>query len=196
MTNLIRHLSTSTLISGLLTIALGVLVLVWPGKSLLVAATLFGVYLLVAGFAEIFLAFTLPASAASRILLFIAGAASLVLALLSFRHFGDAYAILLLSIWIGVGFIFQGVAETTTAVSFPRLPARGWYIFGGVISVIAGIVMLAWPFASIAVLTLVVGAWLVVIGFVQVVRSFQIRHDARDLHAAAHKAAGFAGSPA
>jgi len=132
MTSLMRHLSTATLISGLLTIALGVLLLVWPGKSILVAATLFGVYLLVTGFAEIFLAFTLPVSAASRVLLFISGALLLILAILSFRHFGDVYAVLLLSIWIGVGFIFQGVAEITTAISYPRLPGRGWYIVAGV----------------------------------------------------------------
>jgi len=36
-----------TLASGLLAVILGILVLVWPGISILVAATLFGVYLLV-----------------------------------------------------------------------------------------------------------------------------------------------------
>jgi len=43
-------------------------------------------------------------SAGGRILLFISGTASLVLAVLTFRHFGQAYAVLLLAIWIGVGF--------------------------------------------------------------------------------------------
>src|SRR5689334_1580827 len=99
------------LVAGLLTIVLGGIVLAWPGPTFLVASTLFGVYLLLTGFTELFLAFTLPRSAATRVLLFISGALSLVLAVLSFRHFGDAYAILLLSIWIGIGFIFQGVSE-------------------------------------------------------------------------------------
>jgi uncharacterized membrane protein HdeD (DUF308 family) len=36
-----------TLASGLLAVILGILVLVWPGISILVAATLFAVYLLV-----------------------------------------------------------------------------------------------------------------------------------------------------
>ena len=181
MTRLMRQLSTSTLISGLLTAALGVLILVWPGKSILVASVLFGVYLLVTGFAEIYLAFALPVSAANRVLLFIGGALSLILAIFSFRHFGQEYAVLLLSIWIGVGFIFQGVAEITTAIGYPELPGRGWYIFAGVITLIAGIVVLAWPFDSIVVLALVTGAWLVVIGLMQVVRSFQIRREAHAL---------------
>ena len=45
------------------------------------------------------MASTLPGSAATRVLLFISGALSLVLADKSFRHFGDAYAVLLLSLW-------------------------------------------------------------------------------------------------
>jgi uncharacterized membrane protein HdeD (DUF308 family) len=49
------------------------------------------------GLIELFLAFTLPRSAAMRVMLFISGAPSLVLAVLAFRHFGDTYAVLLLS---------------------------------------------------------------------------------------------------
>ena len=45
------------------------------GPSILVASTLFGVYLLVSGLAELFMALTLPRSAATRVMLFISGAA-------------------------------------------------------------------------------------------------------------------------
>src|SRR5277367_3512237 len=120
------------------------MVLAWPGPSILVAATLFGVYLLVSGFTEVFLAFTLPQSAAVRVLLFIAGALSVVLAILSFRHFGEGYAVLLLSLWIGVGFIVLGISEVAVAASLPALPGRGWYVLLGVVSVIAGAVVLVW----------------------------------------------------
>ena len=51
------------LVSGVLTIILGAIVLAWPGPSILVASTLFAVYLLVAGFAQLFMALTLPRSA-------------------------------------------------------------------------------------------------------------------------------------
>ena len=126
---LLHHLWKSALLSGLLAVVLGVLVLVWPGKSIIVAAVFLGIYLVVSGVAQVIFAFSLPVSAASRILLFVSGAASLVLAVLAFRHFGEGYAILLLAIWIGVGFVFRGVATTVAAVSDPHLPARGWSIF-------------------------------------------------------------------
>jgi len=166
------------LVAGLLTIVLGAIVLAWPGPTILVASTLFGVYLLVSGFVELFMAFTLPRSAGTRVLLFISGALSLVLAILSFRHFGDGYAVLLLSLWIGIGFIFQGVSAAAIGVSESDLPGRGWYIAAGIISVLAGLVVLVWPFDSIAVLTLAAGICLVIIGITQIVHAFQTRKHA------------------
>jgi len=167
------------LVAGLLAIVLGALVLVWPGPSILVAATLFGVYLLLSGMIELFLAFTLPRSAGTRVMLFISGALSLVLAVLSFRHFGDGYAVLLLSLWIGIGFIFQGVTGVAVGIGESELPGRSWYVVAGVISVLAGLVVLVWPFASIAVLTLAAGIWLLIIGITQIVQAFQTRKAAK-----------------
>ena len=114
------------LVFGVSAMIVGALVLGWPETSILVTTTLFGVFLLVAGLAQVFFALTLPGSASDRVLLlFIGGALSLLLAILSFRHCGDAYAVLLLAIWVGVGFVFQGVPETVTAVNYRQLPGRG-----------------------------------------------------------------------
>ncbi len=184
-------LGKSTLLSGVLAVVLGALILFWPGKSLIVAAVLFGVYLLVSGIAQVIFAFALHVSAGSRILLFISGEASLILAVLAFRHFGEGYALLLLAIWIGIGFIFRGVA--TTAMAFGELkgtPGRGWSLFFGVITVIAGIVVLAYPFDSLVTLTLVVGIWLVVIGIVEIISGIQIRKTGKEVHTAVNEALG------
>jgi uncharacterized membrane protein HdeD (DUF308 family) len=178
---MLPHLWKSTLVSGVLTLIVGVLVLSWPGISVLAAAIAFGVYLLITGVAQVVFAFSLHVSAGSRILLFISGAASLILAVLAFRHFGQGYAVLLLAIWIGIGFVFRGVATTVSAVSDPTLPGRGWSIFLGVITLLAGIVVLASPFASIVTLALVVGIWLAVIGIFEIVASFGIRKASKEL---------------
>ena len=181
--SLLPHLWKSTLLSGILSLVLGVLVLVWPGRSILLAAILFGIYLLITGIAQVIFAFSLHVSAGSRILLFISGAAALILAVLAFRHFGKdpLTAILLLAIWIGIGFIFRGVATTISALSDPALPGRAWSIFVGVISLLAGIVVLASPFESIAVLAMVVGVWFIVIGVFEVLSSFGIRKASKTL---------------
>jgi len=85
---------------GVLTLILGVVILVWPGISIGVAAVLFGAYLIVSGLAQVIFAFALEVPGGERVLLFISGALSLVLGVLAFRHLGEGYAILLLAIWM------------------------------------------------------------------------------------------------
>jgi uncharacterized membrane protein HdeD (DUF308 family) len=90
--------------------------------------------------------------------------------------------VLLLAIWIGVGFIFRGVATTVSAISDPTLPGRGWNVFVGVISLVAGVVVLASPFDSIGTLAFVVGIWLIVIGVMEVVSAVAIRRTTQHVH--------------
>jgi uncharacterized membrane protein HdeD (DUF308 family) len=179
---LLQHLWKSTMISGLLVVVLGVVILAWPGKSIIVASVLLGIYLVVSGVAQVIFAFSLHVSAGSRILLFVSGAASLILAVLAFRHFGEGYAILLLGIWIGVGFVFRGVATTVTAISDPKLPGRGWAIFFGVITLIAGMIVLAYPYDSLLTLTLVTGIWLIITGLFEIISGLMIRRDRDKVH--------------
>jgi uncharacterized membrane protein HdeD (DUF308 family) len=186
---MLQHLWKSALISGILAVILGILVLAWPGKTIVIAAIFFGAYLLINGIAQVIFAFSLHVSAGGRVLLFISGAASLILAVLAFRHFGEGYAVLLLAIWIAVGFIFRGVATTVSAISDLTLPGRGWNIFFGIISIIAGVVVLASPFESIVTLTLVVGIWLIVMGVFEAASAFGIRKAGKDLAGAPDKPA-------
>jgi uncharacterized membrane protein HdeD (DUF308 family) len=181
---LLPHLWKSTLASGILALTLGILVYLLPGDSILVTAILFGIYLLVTGVAQVVFAFSLHVSAGGRVLCFVSGAASLVLGLLCFRNFGEGYAILLLAIWIGVGFIFRGVATSISAISDPHLPGRWWQIILGAISLVAGMVMIGAPFKSLTILTLLVGISLVMIGTFEIVSAFGIRSASNRVHEA------------
>jgi uncharacterized membrane protein HdeD (DUF308 family) len=170
---LFPHLWKSVLLTGILSVILGAMVLRWPGATIVTAAIFFGAYLLVTGISQVFHAFTLHISGGGRALLFISGAASLVLAVLAFRHLGDA--IWLLAIWVGIGFIFRGVAEAASAISDHDTPGRGWQIFLGIITLIAGVIVLAYPITSLGTLTLVVGFWLIFVGVMEIIASFGIR---------------------
>ena len=172
--SLLKHLWMSTLLSGVLAVILGVLAWTWPTVTIIVTAIFFGAYLLITGITQVVFAFSLHVSAGGRVLLFISGAAALILALLCFRSLEES--ILLLSIWIGIGFIFRGVATAVSAISDSTLPGRAWEILIGLLSLVAGIFMLAWPLESLETLTRVVGIWLIVIGVFEVVSAFGIRH--------------------
>ena len=173
--SVIHNLWRSALALGVLTLGLGAVVLIWPGDSIVIASAVFGVYLLVAGIAQAIAAFAVDMSTASRVLFFISGALSVALGYFAFRDFNNGAAVWMLAVWIGVGFIFQGVTATALAIDVPALPARGWYIFVGILTVIAGVVTLVWPISSIAVLAIVAGAWLVVIGITEIVGALSAR---------------------
>jgi len=173
--SVIRHLWKSALALGVLTLVLGAAVLIWPGDSIVVASAVFGVYLLVSGIAQAIAAFAVDMSTASRVLFFISGALSVALGYFAFRDFNNGAAVWMLAVWIGVGFIFQGVTATLLAIDVPALPERGWYIFVGILTVIAGVVTIVWPISSIVVLTIVAGAWLVVIGITEIVGALSAR---------------------
>ena len=74
-----------TLFVGIVAIALGVIVLVWPGKTLFVAGVLFGIYLIVSGIGYMVAAFGADVGGAMRVLSFITGAVSVVLGVFCFR---------------------------------------------------------------------------------------------------------------
>ena len=171
--SLFPHLWKSVLVTGILTVILGAMVLAWPGPTLWVAAIFFGVYLLITGIFQVFQAFSLPISGGGRALLFISGAASLVLAVLAFRNIGNA--VLLLAIWIGIGFVFRGVATIAAAISDRGAQGRVWEILIGVISLIAGVVLLAYPFDSLPALLWATGISLIVLGVAEIVSAFGIR---------------------
>ncbi len=162
---------------GILAVTLGVIVLAWPGKTLVVAGVLFGIYLVVSGIGYVFAAFGTHAGAAMRVLTFIGGIVSLVLGFFCFRD--KLESIMLLALWVGIGWVFRGVTLLAAALSFDHMPARGWQAFSGVIIVIGGGVLIISPLDSIAILALVAGCWLIAIGIMDVITAFQVRSRAK-----------------
>ncbi|MFJ4845202.1 MULTISPECIES: HdeD family acid-resistance protein [unclassified Streptomyces] len=161
------------LTAGVAAIVLGVCVLAWPGETLLVIGVLFGIYLLISGVFQLAGAFGPHVPGGMRVLHFVTGALSILLGLICFR--GAAQSLLLLALWIGFGWLLRGIMLVAAAVSTEGLPARGWQIFFGAITLVAGIVLIVSPFGSLAALTLVSGVWLVVLGVAEIVHAFHIR---------------------
>jgi uncharacterized membrane protein HdeD (DUF308 family) len=180
--NLLRVLSQSAweflLILGLVSVAIGVITLVWPGRTLQVIGILFGIYLLVSGVVEIVTAFGDHVSGGMRVLNFIVGALSIVLGLFCFR--GALESVLLLSLWIGIGFLMRGLAMTIATASAPTgTPGKGWGIFLGLVVTVGGIVVISWPIGSIVTLAVFIGIWLIAVGLVEIFHAFRIRSQMR-----------------
>ncbi|MCC9306588.1 DUF308 domain-containing protein [Kitasatospora sp. RB6PN24] len=170
----------SALTIGLLGVLLGIIVLAWPERTLAVVGVLFGVYLLISGILQLVLAATVHASTGLRVLGFISGALSVLVGLLCFR--GPYQSVLLLSLWIGIGWLFRGITATVAALDLPSgTPGRGWYTFLGVITALAGTILLVDPFSSILALAVMAGIWLLVIGLIEIGHAVSLRSQAKRL---------------
>ncbi|MFE5286331.1 HdeD family acid-resistance protein [Nocardia sp. NPDC056611] len=178
---LARSAWQSILVTGILSVVLGILILVWPGPTLVVAGVLFGIYLLVSGVFQLIAAFGLHVSAWMRVLSFITAILSFILGFFCFRN--EFQAIGLLALWIGITWIFRGTAVLVAAMSDSAVPGRGWQILFGILLIVGGGLLIVEPFRSITTLVVVVGCWLIVIGIFEVISAFQVKRTAKHVAA-------------
>jgi uncharacterized membrane protein HdeD (DUF308 family) len=172
---------------GILTVALGIAVIVWPGVTLLVVAVLFGVQLVVFGVFRFVSAFTMHnLSAGGRILYVLLGVLSLIVGLWAIRRVD--VTLVALAVFLGIYWIVNGFVEVFTAFE-PGMPSRGWTIFMGLLSIVAGLVVLAYPGISLVTLAIFLGIWLLIFGFMEISSAFRLRsigHEASHRIAHAH----------
>jgi uncharacterized membrane protein HdeD (DUF308 family) len=167
---------------GILTGAAGIAVLVWPGVTLLVVAVLFGIQLVVFGIFRFVSAFTMRnLGAAGRTLYALLGVISLIVGLWAIRHVD--VTLVALAVFLGIYWIVNGTVEIFTAFE-PAMPSRGWTVAMGVLSVIAGLVVLAYPGISLVTLAVFLGIWLLIFGFMEISSAFRLRSIG---HAASHQ---------
>lgn len=159
---------------GIITVIVGIAALAWPGRTLVVVAVLFGIQLIVMGifrFASAIASDDLTGG--SRVLLALLGVLSLIVGLYAVRHV--LITLLALALLLGIFWIVSGAVELFMALSHREMRHRGWNSVMGVISVVAGIIVLAIPGISLLVLAVVLSVWLVFFGVMQISIAVRIR---------------------
>ena len=156
---------------GILSVLVGILAIAWPGKTVVVVAFLVAAWLIVSGIFQIIRGFSHGLSGGMRALLFISGILSLIL---GFIAIGSVFqAVEILAILVGIGFLFRGFGLLFSGGE--GSVGRGWTIFGGIVMLIGGFVVLVYPYASVATLAWVMGIWLVIGGIFEIIAAFMLR---------------------
>lgn len=159
---------------GLLTLIAGIAVLAWPSETLLVLAVLFGIQLIVSGIFRFVGAFAVDdLTGGTRVLFALLGVLSIIVGLWAVRHV--VLTLLALTVFLGIYWVISGVIEIFTALSHREMPQRGWTVAMGVLSVLAGIIVLAYPGLSLLGLAIVLGVWLLIFGVMEMVAAFRLR---------------------
>lgn len=159
---------------GVLTLLAGIAVLVWPSQTLLVLAVLFGVQLIISGIFRFVAALAVDdLTGGTRVLLAILGLLSVIVGLWAVRHV--VLTLLALTVFLGIYWVISGVIDIFTALVHRGLPERGWTVLTGVLSVFAGIIVLAFPGLTLLGLAVILGIWLLVFGVMEMMAALRLR---------------------
>ena len=164
-----------TLIAGIITLILGLVVAFRPSGSLNVIAVLIGVLLIIGGLFHLISMF--GSGASHRVWLGISGLLLVVLGVILIRHLHLTVA--LMGLIIGIAWIVQGLSALAAGLSGAVGEGRGWWIFFGIVSLIGGIVVTAFPTNSVTVLAVLVGIWFIVQGIFEIIGAFVLRRMTR-----------------
>jgi uncharacterized membrane protein HdeD (DUF308 family) len=111
--------------------------------------------------------------ASHRVWLGISGLLLIVLGVILIRHLHLTVA--LMGLIIGIAWIVQGLSALAAGLSGAVGEGRGWWIFFGIVSLIGGIVVTAFPTNSVTVLAVLVGIWFIVQGLFEIIGAFMFR---------------------
>jgi uncharacterized membrane protein HdeD (DUF308 family) len=178
----------ATVVVGVVTLILGLIVSFHPSGSLNVLAVLIGILMILSGLFHLVRIFGPGES--HRVWLGIAGLLLIVIGVVLIRHLHLTTA--LIGLLVGLTWIVQGVTALIAGFSGPSGEGRGWWIAFGALGVIAGIVVTASPVTSVTVLAVLLGIWFIVIGIFEIIAGFMLR---RAVHTAEATLAGSAAGP-
>ena len=158
------------LLQGILALILGIALLVWPGVSLLLLVTFIGVYWLGTGVLTIISAFTDRSRWGWRLL---SGVLSILagLVVLLYPFYSAVLLPALLIIFIGLWGLVIGFIMLVQAFR-----GAGWGAgILGVLSIIIGLLILANPLVSAAVLILMIAVFAIIGGIAAIFMAFRLR---------------------
>ncbi|MEE3849945.1 DUF308 domain-containing protein [Gordonia sp. LSe1-13] len=162
---LVAAVRTTMIVTSVVGIVLGIIALVWPAATLLVIGVLFGISLIVAGLFRLYGAFASSLlSGGWRFVLGLIGV--LILAAGIIALFNPEESLVFLAIFIGIGWIFQGIADLTHASAGSLHTPRWLLILSGVVSIIAGIVMMLIPGLALTTFLIIAAIMLIVVSVV------------------------------
>jgi uncharacterized membrane protein HdeD (DUF308 family) len=160
---------------GLLAILFGVIALAWPRITIAALVLVFGIYALVDGVAALYSAVTRRNLAgADRGWLVLQGVLGIIVGVMVFVWPGITALILL--VLIAAWALVTGVLQIMAAITLRREIRNEWLLLiGGILSIIAGIILIVRPGVGALALILVIGIYAILYGIAQLVLGFRLR---------------------
>jgi len=174
------------LITGLMLVVLGLLLLTYPGITLLVFIELFGLFMILLGVMEVFFGVSTPRGTAHRWLFALNGFLSIIIGLIavSLPEVTLIAIIYLLAAWAMVWGIFELAAAFTASedINLHVYGHRGrWFaLIAGFLAIVLGIAIFTYPEATLDVIVLLFGFMIIVVGLFTAFSGYHSRNKKKD----------------
>ena len=165
-----------TLILGVLTLILGLVVSFHPTGSLNVVAVLLGVLMILSGIFHLLRVFSRDEQ--HRVWLGITGLMFVGVGVLLIRHLHLTRAIV--GLVIGITWIVQGLTALIGGIAGDVREGKAWWIAFGAVSLIAGIVVTVTPASSLTFLAVLLGIWFIIMGIFEIIAGLMLRRVLKD----------------
>lgn len=168
----VNGIRTALGVGGVLAVLVGVLILVWPGKTAMVVTAIIAIYAIAAGLAYAGMGiFSRYKGGWVRVGYVVLGILFIIAGIIAFANLAQATAWLavFLGILVGIMWIVEGIVALST---LGDSPSKVWTVIFAILSIIAGIVLLFSPLWGAVVLWWLLGISLIVLGVINVVRAF------------------------
>ncbi len=156
---------------GLVTLVLGIVIISWPQETLVVISILLGIQLVVFGVYRLINVFAHDIE--YRGLLAFVGIVGIIAGVVVLRH--PFETVVVLAVVLGAVWVITGVIDLIGAMADSGGRDRGLRAVFGVISIIAGIVVVSWPAPTVTVVAWISGLYLIIYGLFICFEAFQLR---------------------
>ncbi|WP_347978994.1 DUF308 domain-containing protein [Microbacterium sp. ProA8] len=173
----VNGIRTALGVGGVLALIVGILILVWPGKTAAVVTVIIAIYAIAAGLVYAGLGiFSKTKGGWARVGHIALGILFIIAGVVALFNIGQttAWLALFLGILIGIMWIVEGIVALST---LGDAASKGWSIFFAILSIIAGIIVLFSPIWGVIVLWWILGISLIVLGIINIVRAFTFKGD-------------------
>ena len=161
-------------VRGLIALLFGIMLLAWPGISILLLALFFGAYAFVDGIITLVAAINYKAGAGQRAWLFVRGICGIIVGIVTF--FWPAITAIVLALLIGAWALIAGVMELNFAFRSVKDTGIKWLLaISGILSIILGILLLIQPIAAIIAVIWAIGAYAIIAGILLIIAGFRLR---------------------
>jgi uncharacterized membrane protein HdeD (DUF308 family) len=179
----LRASRLTAFVAGVIALAGGIVLLFWPDQTVKVVAVLLGIVFVIIGLGQILDGFSGRTAGSHWGWVLLKGLIDLAFGIVLIAWPGPTVWVIVLI--FGIELIVSGIASVVVSMRIPKeYETRSRWLWRGIIGIVAGLVVLAWPDATVWVVVVVAGIYLIVVGLVLLWAGFQLGRAEREAPAA------------